>query len=64
MRQLEQHHPEYVHGVLEARKIVDFRNLIIHQYSTVDDREVWSAVRAKLPEFREQMAELVEARRL
>jgi uncharacterized protein with HEPN domain len=62
MRQLEQHHPQYLHGVLEARKIIDFRNVVVHQYATVDDEEVWSAVRSKLPTFRAQIATLVQAR--
>jgi uncharacterized protein with HEPN domain len=51
MRQLELHHPQYLHGIVEARKIIDFRNVVVHQYATVDDEEVWSAVRSKLPHF-------------
>ncbi len=63
MRQLERHHPQYLHGILEARKIIDFRNVVVHEYATVDDEEVWSAVRSKLPSFRDQIAALIEARK-
>jgi uncharacterized protein with HEPN domain len=62
MRQLEQHHPQYLHGIIDARKIVDFRNVVVHQYATVDDEEVWSAVQSKLPGFRNQIAALIQAR--
>lgn len=40
LRQLDQHYPEYLHGILEARKIIDFRNVVVHQYASVDDEEV------------------------
>jgi uncharacterized protein with HEPN domain len=63
MRQLDQHHPAYLHGIIEARKIIDFRNVIVHQYATVDDEEVWSAVQSKLPLLRKQVAELIRAGR-
>jgi uncharacterized protein with HEPN domain len=62
MRQLEQHHPQYLHGILEARKIIDFRNVVVHEYATVDDEEVWSAIQSKLPAFRNQIAALIQAR--
>jgi len=61
MRQLDQHHPAYLHGIIEARKIIDFRNILVHQYATVDDEEVWSAVQSKLPLLRNQVAELIQA---
>jgi len=62
MRQLDQHYPEYLHGILEARKIIDFRNVVVHKYASVDDEEVWSAVRSKLPSFRAQIEVLIQAR--
>jgi uncharacterized protein with HEPN domain len=61
MRQLDQHHLAYLHGIIEARKIIDFRNILVHQYATVDDEEVWSAVQSKLPLLRNQVAELIQA---
>jgi uncharacterized protein with HEPN domain len=33
------------------------------QYATVDDEEVWSTVRSKLPSFRDQIAALIQARK-
>jgi uncharacterized protein with HEPN domain len=62
MRQLEENHPQYLHGIFDARAIVNFRNVVVHQYASVDDDEVWSVVRSKLPAFRNQIAVLIEAR--
>jgi len=31
------------------RRIIAFRNILIHGYADVDDRVVWSVVESKLP---------------
>lgn len=60
MRQMEQHYPDFLHGILEARRIVDFRNFLVHQYANVDDEEVWSAAKSKLPDFQHQVQLLID----
>lgn len=30
--------------VPDARRMIAFRNLLIHNYSTIDDRQVWKAI--------------------
>lgn len=35
--------------ISEHRRIVAFRNLLIHGYAVVDDRLVWDVVQAKIP---------------
>ena len=35
--------------VQEHRRIIAFRNVLIHGYADVDDRFVWDIVQAKLP---------------
>ncbi len=49
-------------GVLdnsEYRKIVDFRNVIIHGYFGIDEDEVFYVVREKLPQFCEELKILI-----
>jgi uncharacterized protein with HEPN domain len=35
--------------ITRSRVIVDFRNLLVHQYSLVDDEYVWGLVQRDLP---------------
>lgn len=42
------------------RKIVDFRNVIIHGYFGIDEDEVWSVVQDKLTSFFNDLKNIVE----
>ena len=44
----------------EYRKIVDFRNIIIHGYFGVDKNEVWEVVKNKLPIFIEELKQVIK----
>lgn len=46
------------------RKIVDFRNLIIHGYFGIDEDEVYSVVIEKLPEFFNELSSLVDEKNI
>ncbi len=47
------------------RKIVAFRNILVHAYAQIDDRIVWGIVQSELPVlFREVTALMDEASRL
>ena len=46
----------------EARGVVDFRNVIAHEYDRVSDRTVWDVVTGHLPELREAVRELLKGR--
>jgi uncharacterized protein with HEPN domain len=35
--------------VTEYRRIIAFRNILIHGYARVDDRLVWDVIESKLP---------------
>ncbi len=35
--------------ITEYQRIISFRNILIHQYDTVNDRIVWSALQSRLP---------------
>jgi uncharacterized protein with HEPN domain len=40
---------DFVARISEHRRIVAFRNILVHGYADVDDRLVWDVVRSKLP---------------
>lgn len=53
--------PETFDAITHARRIVDFRNLLTHEYPTVDDAIVWAIVEADVPVLRRQCAILLDS---
>ena len=49
-----------VSGISEYRRIIAFRNILIHGYAEIDDRLVWDIVESKLPKLRREVAVLIE----
>lgn len=47
--------------ISEHRRIIAFRNLLIHGYADVDNRLVWDVVESKLPTLRREIASLTDA---
>ncbi len=45
--------------ITEHRRIVAFRNILIHGYADVDDRVVWDVVETKLPLLRREVEALL-----
>jgi len=45
--------------ITEHRRIVAFRNILIHGYAQVDDRVVWDVVETKLPVLRREVDALL-----
>ena len=43
--------PEVFAAIPEARQIIDFRNLLTHEYIKVSDRIVWGAIQTDLPKL-------------
>ena len=43
----------------EHRRIIAFRNIIIHGYASVDDRIVWGVVEADLPSLRSAASKML-----
>jgi uncharacterized protein with HEPN domain len=52
--------PELASRIRDARRIIDFRNVLIHGYGQVDDHLVWSIVQTKLPNLIHDIAALVD----
>ena len=46
--------------ITEYRRIIAFRNILVHGYAQVDDRLVWDIVETKLPALRSEVAALLE----
>lgn len=51
--------PAVVEAVSEARRIVAFRNILIHGYDAIDDRVVWDIVETKLPTLAREVKALL-----
>jgi uncharacterized protein with HEPN domain len=45
--------------ITEHRRIVAFRNILIHGYADVDNRVVWDVVETKLPALRREVEALL-----
>ncbi len=48
--------------ISEYRRIIAFRNILIHGYADVDDRLVWDIVKAKLPKLQAEVDALLTGR--
>ena len=45
--------------ISDARKIVDFRNFVIHDYNRIDNQLVWQTAQSKLPQLIEEVSSLL-----
>ena len=52
LNRLHSDRPELAKRVPQLRRIVDFRNLLIHGYATVIPDRVWDYAQSDLPELR------------
>ncbi len=59
LSQLVKHDPEVAERIKDYRKIIAFRNILIHAYATVDDRIVWGVVDGDLPALRESLTKIL-----
>ncbi len=56
---LARHDEALVTRIDDYRRIVAFRNILIHGYADVDERLVWDVVEAKLPILRRDVEALL-----
>jgi uncharacterized protein with HEPN domain len=59
MTRLIQTSPTIAQQFSDYRKIVGFRNALIHGYDVVDDEVTWGIVQQKLPRLREEIERLL-----
>jgi len=48
------------HKTIAWRKIINLRNIIIHDYSSVNIERIWKILQKDLPVFKKQVIELLE----
>jgi uncharacterized protein with HEPN domain len=51
--------PDVAAGIPDHRRIIAFRNILIHGYATVDDKIVWGVVEGNLPALRKAVDSLL-----
>jgi len=52
--------PGTFESITRARRIVDFRNQLTHEYPTVDDALVWAIIETDVPVLRAESADLIK----
>lgn len=60
LAQLARRDGELVARIDEYRRIIAFRNILIHGYAEVDDRLVWDIIETRLSRLRKQVDALLE----
>ena len=53
--------PAIFESITHARRIVDFRNQLTHEYPMVDDALVWAIVEKDVPVLRRECSSLLES---
>jgi uncharacterized protein with HEPN domain len=59
LAQIRYHYPDALSRINHAKQIIDFRNLLMHQYLDVDDTIVWGIVEGSLDTLEEDIDRLV-----
>ncbi len=59
LSQMSKLDPVLVKRVSDYKKIISFRNILIHGYADVDDELVWDIVETKLPTLRREIAQII-----
>lgn len=60
VNKVKHHSPELL--LQNAKKIIDFRNRIVHAYDSIDDSIVWAIIQTHLPQLKIEVSELLENR--
>ena len=52
--------PEFSERISDSRRIISFRNRLIHGYASLADDIVWGIVEGNLPKLKEEIQQLFE----
>ncbi len=55
MRRILHHFPESADRIEKARSIANFRNIIVHEYHSLDDAKVWDILKSSTPVLKRQI---------
>lgn len=59
LNQLSRIDPDTASAISEHRRIIAFRNILIHGYAEIDHRLVWGILEGKLPDLYRQVETLL-----
>lgn len=59
LNRLSQHNPDLASRIPSRRRIIDFRNMLIHGYDQINDTNVWRTIENELPGLRSALADLL-----
>lgn len=59
LNQLSRIDPDTASAISEHRRIIAFRNILIHSYAEIDHRLVWGILEGKLPDLHRQVETLL-----
>ncbi|MFZ5585352.1 MAG: DUF86 domain-containing protein [Thermodesulfobacteriota bacterium] len=59
INRLHKTEPQVAEQIKDYRRIISFRNILIHGYDLVDNRLVWSVVTTKVPPLAERVKALL-----
>lgn len=57
LNRLKREQPELLETIRNYRKIVSFRNILIHAYDSIDNRIVWDVIQNDLDKLLEDVAD-------
>lgn len=60
LAQMRYHFPESLERIAHAKQIIDFRNVLMHQYLDVDDTIVWGLVEGSLATLEKDIDRSIE----
>jgi uncharacterized protein with HEPN domain len=63
LNRLQRSDTETFSQITEARSMMDFRNIILHDYDTVEPTILWDAINARLPTMKTEVEKLISASR-
>ena len=61
LSQLARVDPQIADNVAELRRIIAFRNILVHGYAAIDYATVWRPIEDKLPELQSNLTMLLRA---
>lgn len=59
LKRLAKSEPALVARITHHRRIIAFRNVLIHGYDAIDDAVVWDVIRMHLPVLRQELRTLL-----
>lgn len=59
LSQLDREAPKLASRIPEYRRIIAFRNVLVHGYASLDNRLVWGVIESKLPQLSRAAGELL-----